>query len=141
MILRDFAEVHRTRNNERQTPTIQYSVSLVDSKGVEARGGDAPFKVVGKGLLVEKDPRVVIFPIEPILQLFDGNHRRVDVRVTRKHEERRICARRRGRRFVSIVVEVWRGVEIVVVVRGNCGALRMRRQFGEGNVGVVRVQS
>jgi len=53
--------------------------------------GDELLKLFRKRLLVEEDPRVVVFAVEPILELAYGLHGAFDLRVLREHEERRIC--------------------------------------------------
>ena len=50
----------------------------------------APLEFYREWLLVKENPRVVAVAVEPVLHLAHGVYRAVDVRVARKHDERRI---------------------------------------------------
>lgn len=41
--------------------------------------------------LIEEDPWIMVFVIEPILKLLDALHRSVDLFVSTKHQKDRIC--------------------------------------------------
>ena len=53
-------------------------------------GGRARFEIVREGLIVQKDPWVLILAIEPVFYLMHGLHRALNVRVACEHDERRV---------------------------------------------------
>jgi hypothetical protein len=59
----------------------------------------APLKLLREWLVIEEDPWVFIFAVEPLLELFHDTQGAIHLPVIREHEERRIFAFRFGRRL------------------------------------------